>query len=239
MGKRQLVIAGVYGQFHVFLNVLAKAKYHFSRDQLILLGDYVSKGSQSKEVLEFITYMVKTYNVVALRGDYEEMFLMWLKEGNARFLKNGGLEALKSYMGKEWIPSSSQLEDARQHIYTHYAHHVAFLESLPYFYETEQHIFVHGGINPLYQNWKDTPKEELILTPAPFFSEKLQFSKPVVFGHISCSDIHCSSRVWYGTNRIGINGAVYNFGGQLNCLEIKEGEYKDYSYSKAPQISIA
>ena len=62
----------------------------------------------------------------------------------------------------------------------------------------------------------------------PFIYHKTVVSKPVVFGHTNTQHIHGSADIWFGGDKIGIDGGCA-YGMQLNALEIKEnGAYEQY-----------
>ena len=50
--KRILAISDIHGELDLFNKLLEKVEYDASTDQLILLGDYVDRGPDSKGVLE-------------------------------------------------------------------------------------------------------------------------------------------------------------------------------------------
>jgi serine/threonine protein phosphatase 1 len=92
------------------------------------------------------------------------------------------------------------------------------MAGLDYYRETDDVIFVHGGIDP------DTPIAQtdphLLLWIRDRFILGYDGPKTVVFGHTATELIHGSSDVYFGDNNvIGIDGgAVY--GGLLHCLEL-------------------
>lgn len=62
----------------------------------------------------------------------------------------------------------------------------------------------------------------------PFINHKTLVNKLVVFGHAKTKDIHGSADIWFGGDKIGIDGGCA-YGLQLNALEIKNnGEYLQY-----------
>src|SRR5699024_10213901 len=96
--------------------------------------------------------------------------------------------------------------------------HVAFLNTLDYYYETDDYIFVHAGVDPTIPIHETDPWT-LIWIREEFYNQ-YQGDKTVIFGHTPTKRFHKKHDVYFGPNNIiGIDGgAVY--GGQLNCLEL-------------------
>ena len=98
------------------------------------------------------------------------------------------------------------------------AEHLAFMAGLEHYHETDDTVFVHGGVDP------ETPLAEtdpnLLLWIRERFILGYDGPKTVVFGHTATELIHGSFDVYFGDNKvIGIDGgAVY--GGLLHCLEL-------------------
>jgi serine/threonine protein phosphatase 1 len=104
-------------------------------DQLVFLGDMMDRGSQTRGVIEFVMKLRKRYNCHFLMGNHEKMFLDYLENGNAKWwFENGGRATLKSYGCKKGLDLPRE--------------HVNFLKGFHYFLETENFVFVHGGLDP-------------------------------------------------------------------------------------------
>ncbi len=217
--ERTLVISDIHGCYDQLIELLNIVHYNSDLDRLILLGDYVDRGKFSKEVIEKVIEMVQGSNVIALRGNHDQRFvdlMMGNDDSAPKFFQHGGSETLKSYIE---IDNMANWRDARDYIMKHYSHHISFLGGLPLFYEDEQFIYVHAGLNPAYMNWKDQPKDDFMWIRDEFIKQAIAVNKTVVFGHTKTIDIHGSADIWFGEGKIGIDGGC-SFGQQLNCLEI-------------------
>src|SRR6188768_3456861 len=96
---RLLAIGDIHGcllQFNDLLNLVKPAK----GDQVILLGDYVDRGPDSRGVLNRIIELKKSgMNLVCLRGNHEVMMVA-ARNGSSdqkMWLGVGGLQTLGSY----------------------------------------------------------------------------------------------------------------------------------------------
>lgn len=215
---RIFVISDIHGELDLFTQLLAKVEYDAQTDKLILLGDYIDRGSDSKDVLEKVIDLQED-GAIALRGNHEDMLLSTV-QGDEKWseiwLRNGGIETLESYgvTASETEPIFPEDETWQRHL--------RFIESLDYYYETEDTIFVHAGVDPRAK-LEDTPASVLAWIREDFYAT-YDGEKTVVFGHTPTQILHSDKKnnnVFFGSNHvIGIDGGAA-FGGQLNCLEMK------------------
>lgn len=225
--KRTLVISDIHGELDMFSRLLAHVNYNPKQDQLILLGDYVDRGPNSKELLNKVIEL-KKQGALVLKGNHEDMMIKALTNNDERTWRhwahqNGGGKTLQSYGFKEvdylvpegdvFIKPILKSEVLSQHI--------QFIQSLDHIIEWEDTIFVHAGIHP-QKNISDTDHYTLMWIREKFYNE-YHGEKTVIFGHTATKNLHndpSNHAVYFGKNRIiGIDGgAVY--GGQLNCLEL-------------------
>lgn len=226
---RILVISDIHGCLQEFDEILKLVNYQPDVDQLILLGDYVDRGPNSKEVVEKVFELSSYENVIVLMGNHDQRLVNLIENRSPEirdmFFRYGGSVTLKSY-----CPHAEHLsfDDCLDFIQKNYAHHIKFLKSLPYYYENDQFIFVHAGLDPKYPNWKDQPLENFLTMREKFLNTETSVDKIVIFGHTMTNKIHGSDNVWFSKDKIGIDGGCA-LGHQLNCLEIVCGnKFKEY-----------
>ncbi|MNS94432.1 Serine/threonine-protein phosphatase 1 [compost metagenome] len=238
--SRTLVISDIHGCLAQLFELLNAAKYDPLKDKLIFLGDYIDRGTQSKDVVEQVKALTEKYGAVALIGNHDLMMINALNgsdEGDdGLWLNNGGYLTIESYCGLDFFEEGFEWEgyqQAKTFIKNHFSHHIDFIHSLPYYHETENHIFVHAGLNPCYSDdWREQPKEDLVWIRDIFLNNATNLEKTVVFGHTPTLNLHGSADIWFKKDKIGIDGGCV-FGLQLNCLVINEdGSYGKYSVPK-------
>lgn len=212
---RYLLISDIHGGLETFEELLEQIKYDATNDQLVLLGDYIDRGSDARGVVNKVMDLQKE-GAIVLRGNHDDMLIAAVNnEENAwkRWEKNGALPTLQSYDKKITTMEIPQTDEFKKH--------VEFLDNLDYYYETDDYIFVHGGVDP------NIPLEQTDPYTLVWIREKFHKGytgkKTVVFGHTRTPILHKDKEntdVYFGSNNIiGIDGgAVY--GGQLNCLEL-------------------
>jgi serine/threonine protein phosphatase 1 len=225
--ERTLVISDIHGCYHEFVDLLELAKYNSSRDRLILLGDYVSRGTCSKEVVDLVMSLVKEHGAIALQGNHDHRFVRVIEnlaseKETVRFFEKGGFETLDSYCKSNISTSPEHLHEIRSYMGL-YSPHITFLKGLPYYYEDHDYIYVHAGLNPGYRKLSDQDIQDLLYIKEEFYNNRTNAEKVVIFGHTITKDIHGVPDIWLGGDKIGIDGGCV-FGYQLNCLELKHGK---------------
>lgn len=232
---RKLVISDIHGCYDEFNELLKLVSYNPQEDKLILLGDYCDRGLKSKEVIEQVKNLRDKWNIIALRGNHDQMFVDAIeKDEDFNWLCNGGLQTVKNYVGSNWFENEFNYEEyikAKEFIKEQYPHHISFIKSLPLYHEDEEFIYVHAGINSFYKDWKNQPEHDFLWIRDLFINNETNVDKIVVFGHTPTIHIHESEDIWFGGDKIGIDGGCV-FGLQLNCLEINEDDFKTHFVNK-------
>src|SRR4051812_3268786 len=95
-------IGDIHGCHDKLRNLLAHCASHRGKQdfRIVFLGDYVDRGSQSREVVDLVieTQLQAPDRIVALKGNHEDMLLAAAQGGDAEaWLYNGGDATLASY----------------------------------------------------------------------------------------------------------------------------------------------
>jgi serine/threonine protein phosphatase 1 len=204
--KTIYAVGDIHGRYDKLCDLMDKIDIDLDSEMLVFLGDYIDRGPQSFEVVEYLIDLRKRHpNTVFLKGNHEEMFEKYISgEDRLTYLFNGGQQTLDSYM--------SRPREADEPLIP--AEHLAFIKSLTMYYETESYIFVHAGLQknvPLEQQ----KSEDLLWIRKKFIESGHDFGKPVVFGHTPLPEPLLQP------NKIGIDtGAVY--GNKLTCIRLPD-----------------
>jgi len=195
MNKRFFLIGDIHGQYDKVKNLtgLISSEY-LEGDLIIFLGDYIDRGPQSFEVIEHLILLSKCYDIVFLMGNHEDMFLRFYTTGSnyKHYLMNGGGATIKSYMkncGDFTLPET----------------HKIFFNNLKLFYESEDFIAVHAGLNPEVDDIKKQSAYDLLWIREEFYYSKKKWDKTIIFGHTPVSYLNSDSNI-YVDNKINIIG---------------------------------
>lgn len=208
--KKTFVIGDIHGCYQSLLSLLAKIDANPDQDRLIFLGDYLDRGPDSKKVITKILDLKKKFPyLITLSGNHEQMFLDFLHDRNPQYLKFGGQETLVSY------GLTSRFSDGIEKLLP--ADHHSFLNNLLSYWEDENFIYVHAGLEPgIHLSRQST--QWLFWARENFLSSDYDFGKQVIFGHTQ------RKTPLLEKNKIGIDtGAVY--GGRLTCLVLPDKEF--------------
>ena len=208
------LVGDIHGQLSKLENLFSKIEQDNEADDLIIfLGDYIDRGPQSFEVIEFLLKLNSGHNIVCLMGNHEDMFLRFVSVGDNynNYMANGGKYTIKSYIrnNKDFkIPES----------------HKKFYNSLKLYYEGESFIAVHAGINPRVKNITDQERDELIWIRKDFYQYDKKWDKTIVFGHTPTIYINKSKDVYIDNERniIGIDTNAMSEGFPLSCIRLPD-----------------
>jgi serine/threonine protein phosphatase 1 len=208
---RTLAIGDIHGHIQA-LRALDEMVPFRDDDELIFLGDYIDRGPDSKEVLQWVIERHEQGNTIALLGNHDQMMLesphddvvldMWVR--------CGGDATLLSYR------PNKQVAVTFDHIPSE---HFEFLRSTcKLYHSTDTHIFVHAGVNvdlPLADQDEHTLLWKKLREARQHIS-----GKTVVCGHTA----QASGWPFNATHTICIDTWVYG-DGWLTCLDVDSGEF--------------
>jgi serine/threonine protein phosphatase 1 len=193
---RTIAIGDVHGCSRA-LGALIEAIQPEADDLIVMLGDYVDRGPDSRGVLDLLISLHSKCRLVPILGNHDQMMLDALNGGPSYdWFEHGGIEAIDSYgPGRDLSLIPGQ--------------HIAFLESCVDFYETDTHIFAHANY------YDDIPMNEQFVamlrweslksfTPGPHETGKRvilghssQKSGEILdLGHLVCIDTFCYGGGW-------------------------------------------
>jgi serine/threonine protein phosphatase 1 len=171
------VIGDVHGRIDQLEQLEQDVPWDLEKDKIVFLGDLIDRGPGIPRVVdEVIRLQARNPNVVALRGNHEQMLLDCMEFGDLGWLlpENGGQATIAQY----GCPLSMlrDLEDIKIP-----KEHLDFFRSLPLFHEDERAIFVHAGlVDGLTPEETD---EDLLLWSRDFSFYTRYRGKLCFFGH--------------------------------------------------------
>jgi serine/threonine protein phosphatase 1 len=206
---RTLAIGDIHGCYDALLR-LADAVDLQPEDRLITLGDYVDRGPNSREVVDWLIDFQQNGQLIPLIGNHELMMIAshYDTEQRSYWRVVGGAETLESY-------HPADPDRALEHVPEE--HWRFFAQCLPW-YETETHIFVHASLEPELE-LDDQPDVVLFWerfgNQLPHHSGKVMICGhtrqdsgiPANLGHSVCIDTAACASGW------------------LTCLEPATGHY--------------
>lgn len=134
---------------------------------IVFLGDYIDRGSNSKEVIDCLINLSKDKRFVFLLGNHEEQLLTAIRMHDLGcFLEIGGAATIQSY-----LPGTLQGNILKQLIETIPKEHWIFFKDLKKYYETTE--FAAGHIlSKLPKDRRFKIAGHKILDSVPLITEK-------------------------------------------------------------------
>lgn len=170
--------------------------------RLVFLGDYVDRGSQSREVVALVRAL-HDKGAVCLRGNHEDMVSL---PDPRCWLSNGGAATLLSYKH----PLTGDLDHAALQ------RDVDWFRGLPRYHEDAARVYVHAGVHPAY-DLIDQPEAYTQCFRYPEGYDGSYRGKMVVHGHTP-GIFQGRSRVCLDAGRKGLCCGVFDDNGLVELL---------------------
>jgi serine/threonine protein phosphatase 1 len=240
MAGRTFAIGDIHGDIEALHKLLGCFPELDEKDTIVFMGDYLDRGPSSKEVVEYVRDLPERTpaKVVALRGNHEDAWLRVIARGWPEFslpVSNGCLATYRSYAGQP--PPEDGEPMKREEVAailkgTFFPDDVvAWMKSLPHYYEDEHAIYVHAGL-PHENGGFPHPSEVQNRTALLWCRDERFFreykGKLVVFGHtatevlppeLSSYTPEDPADLWAGPSTIGLDTGCGK-GGFLTGVEL-------------------
>lgn len=193
--RRMIVISDIHGHYDHLKNILKKVNF-IQNDILFIVGDILEKGPFSLKTLRYVMQLCNSHTVYPLMGNVDAARLLMLDHNTAD--DSESLFQYTEWMKKHYggcffldmcheldidIHSPADVPNVMEQVKESFREELDFLRSLPTVIETQNYIFVHGG---LPSNGPDLFHETdafPYLKNDAFMEKGLEFNKYVVVGH--------------------------------------------------------
>jgi serine/threonine protein phosphatase 1 len=211
---RTFAIGDIHGEVGKLQRLLSELRPRArSGDSLVLLGDYIDRGPDSRGVIDLILRQEKDWPgpVIPLMGNHEAVLLLVLSGGASL----GWDSWLYTMDATPMVASYSMVISRSEFTAVFPPAHREFLKHLKLWYEDRNGIYVHAGI-PRGKHPRQCTADELLWKTRWDYS----WEKPVVFGHYACA----------GRKPLDTPGAVgidtrCGMGGPLTAVILPEREF--------------
>src|SRR5262245_46401867 len=228
-GQAAYAIGDVHGRLDLLEDLLSRISEDARRHpadqtrQLVFLGDYIDRGSESRGVIErLLDDPMPGFSKVYLMGNHEEAMLAFLdgQSDGMDWLSFGGLETLLSY--RVPLRSLPRDEDSVRTLRQALADavpqsHLDFFRNGTLHHSVGDYLFVHAGVRPGIALEKQSPTD-LMWIRDDFLRSKIPLpGRIVVHGHTIC-DLPQNRE-----HRINIDTGAF-VSGRLTCLVLRGTE---------------
>ncbi len=168
---RLFAISDIHGCYKPFYELIVNTIKLKKSDQLILLGDYIDRGNQSKEVVDFIIDLCKKgFNITLLTGNHEVMLVesyydpgvlpLWLMNSGASTLESFGIQNIREIDNR----------------------YMEFFVNLEYFKLIGDTVFVHAGLDDFAVD-PFSDRQSMIWECRLKYHNPLLSGKTIIHGH--------------------------------------------------------
>jgi serine/threonine protein phosphatase 1 len=214
------------GDIHGRADLLRDAFMHIDADLLarpvsrpieVLLGDYIDRGPDSREVIELLIARGGQHAMQCLAGNHEMFVRQFLNNPSVlpAWKQLGGLSTLASYGLTAPMNASvnerRELAEAFRRVVP--KNHLEFLDNLAFTYVCGDFFFAHAGVRPGIPLRRQSERDLLFIREDFLLCEE-DFGKIIVHGHtpVIQPDVR--------PNRINIDTGAYATG-RLTCLVLE------------------
>lgn len=213
--NKLFVISDIHGCYDIAKRDLLLNGYDENNDNhlLIVLGDIFDRGMKSKEIFEWLYDLSINKKAIVIKGNHEEMLISFLNSNqnfNQGFYNFGMRETIISFCGEDydfikfsekqydngafvdWDDCFSKFRiEITKVITTKYPSLLKWLESLPYYYETDNYIFTHASIDTTIIDWKNSDWKQEVWDNGSFIIKDCNNigNKKIIVGHYSTDDL--------------------------------------------------
>lgn len=199
MKERLFAIGDIHGCIDQLRELVESVIDIRKQDRIVFLGDYIDRGSKSREVVDYIMDLQHNdFVVIPLIGNHEWMLLEacekddrlinWIYNGGSSTLESFGINSLNE-LGREYID---------------------FFISLQYYYLFKNYIFVHAGFNDIISDPFDD-RYDMIWTRRESYSNPVFKDKIIIHGHTPVTLESCRKMIDEKNRVINIDtGCVYS-----------------------------
>lgn len=219
--------------------LLKKANYIPGTDFLVIVGDVLQHGMDNIRALEYVMKLAKNDRVYVLMGNNDIICVrMAYQYEFERFqqcyygLRSNAFKQMAKTLGFEECHEDNWLQ-MREAVLAEYSEMLEFVRDLETCVETDEHIFVHAGLENR-PDWQNTSDKYAITVPW-FMRETNPTDKWLIVGHNPVYNYPACNATNlpvfdYDKKIIGIDGGMtIKQAGQINLLIItKYGS--EYSY---------
>jgi serine/threonine protein phosphatase 1 len=221
---RIYAIGDIHGRLDLLNELLARISSDIAlrptaRPLYVFLGDYIDRGSASRETIDRLIEHGKTHDTVFLKGNHELIAIKCLSDRDLfdQWLRLGGLETLVSYgVPAETLANGKQIAELQSAFHGALPQaHFRFFRDLKNSFECGDFFFAHAGVKPNVELSRQK-ENDLLWIRGEFLTSKDDFGKIIVHGHTPTHEIEVAP------NRINIDTGAFATG-RLSCLVV-EGE---------------
>ncbi|MBP1544466.1 MAG: metallophosphoesterase [Oscillospiraceae bacterium] len=183
---RIICVSDIHTHWRELDELLKKCSYKKGEDYLFILGDILERGSDNINALRYVMELCEAPHVIVTEGNNDTYVTgLALRYDDEKFLERFAAkpDCCFGEMAAQLGISDFSVDTAakRKAVYEAYKKEIDFIHSLPEAIETDEHIFVHAGIEDR-DDWENCGQYDVMLIKR-FIDKSHRSPKTVVCGH--------------------------------------------------------
>ena len=234
--KRILAVGDIHGMYQKLLSLMDLVQFNPAEDLLVFLGDYIDRGSQSLECLDYVMDLYKQYpeRVIPLLGNHEAMCLNYYRYENRR--RSYMMDGLDKQMVLVWLDNGGtdthrQFKKLKR---PELQKRLRWMQMLSNHYQVGDFYFCHAGIQPFIPLEKQRERDLLWIREAFFELYDGRYGT-IVVGHTPTqnlkkkywpdSDIPPVIPQFFDNKIILCDTGAFIDDGKLSCVDVLASKY--------------
>ena len=227
--KRILAVGDIHGMYNKLIALMEQVKFNPEEDLLIFLGDYIDRGPQSLECLDYVMDLQQQYpdRVVALMGNHEAMcvgYIQFYLLGSELYMPQFDLVMVCAWLENGGTGTYNQfklLDDDG------FVRRLRWMGSLLTHYQVDNYFFCHAGICPWYELDEQSIRD---LICSRKWCYHYSGDETIVVGHtpvqtVPYPPIGKPIPRFLENNIILCDTGAFMDGGKLSCVDVRSHEY--------------
>ena len=232
--KRILAVGDIHGMYEKLIALMEKIRFNSAEDLLIFLGDYIDRGPQSLECLDYVMALNKQCpeRVICLKGNHEDMCVNYYEY---EFHKRSLMDNFGKQMVLVWLDNGGR-ETYRQFKKlkrSELRKRLWWIKALSNHYQVGDYYFCHAGIQPFIPLEKQR-EGDLLWMREGFFELYDGRAGTIVAGHTPVQELKWKHWIdgqppttpQFLENKIILCDTSAHYGdGKLSCVDVLTGKF--------------
>lgn len=219
--KRILAVGDVHGMYEKLIALMEKIQFNPKEDLLVFLGDYIDRGPQSIECLDYVIALQEQYpeQVICLKGNHEAMCSDYYRyEGHRHsyMMEGNDFQSVLIWLDNGGTGTHKQFKKLRK---SELMKRLRWMRTLPNHYEVDNYYFCHAGIEPNIP--LENQREKDLLWIRRWFIKMYDGKITIVVGHTPVQQLNFEPVPQFLSNHIILcDTGSFIDGGKLSCVDV-------------------
>lgn len=236
---KYFITSDVHSYYTKLQEKLTSLSFNKEEDTLVLLGDAFDRGPETIALYDWLRSLP---NIIYVLGNHDQMTIDFLEnphyeKASFNAYRNGNKYTLMHFAGINETEFDQWIEDEptriRDKILVRYPELLHYLKKLPLWFETEDEIFIHSGLDLTIDDWHMSSFKSVCWNREFFWQDTTEIKKTIYLGHTPTKNLReiynkkgnnlpLTNEPFAFENKIAMDGGVCYPEGQINVLILEK-----------------